>query len=106
MPYVLLGLAVFGLITSTVFAAIVLWAVPRFLGERRTALTALAARPGFTPRISVFKPLSGTWANDFPHSDSTWPWSQEVLAKHTKNLSETEKNYILHDNAAELYHLN
>ena len=21
------------------------------------------------------------WANDFPHSDSTWPWSQEMLAE-------------------------
>jgi ceramide glucosyltransferase len=59
MPYVLLGLAVFGLITSTVFAGIVLWAVPRFLSERRAALAALAARPGFVPPLSVFKPLSG-----------------------------------------------
>ena len=23
------------------------------------------------------------WANDFPHSDSTWPWSQDVLAAQT-----------------------
>ena len=23
------------------------------------------------------------WANDFPHSDSTWPWSQEMLAEQT-----------------------
>src|SRR5271170_8063325 len=45
------------------------------------------------------------WANDFPHSDSTWPWSQDVLAKHTKGLNEDEKNYILHDNVAELYQL-
>lgn len=45
------------------------------------------------------------WANDFPHSDSTWPWSQELLKKHTANLSEEEKNQILHDNVAELYHL-
>ncbi len=45
------------------------------------------------------------WANDFPHSDSTWPWSQEILEKHTKGLNEEEKNYILHDNVAELYHL-
>ena len=45
------------------------------------------------------------WANDFPHSDSTWPWSQEILAKHTKGLSEVEKNYILHDNVSELYNL-
>ncbi|HEY6420837.1 MAG TPA: amidohydrolase family protein [Candidatus Binataceae bacterium] len=45
------------------------------------------------------------WANDFPHSDSTWPWSQELLKKHTTNLNEDEKNLVLHDNVAELYHL-
>jgi ceramide glucosyltransferase len=59
MPYVLLGLAVFGLITSTVFAGIVLFAVPGFLRERRTALAALASAPGFTPPLSLFKPLHG-----------------------------------------------
>ena len=59
MPYVLLGLAVFGLITSTVFAGIVLWAVPGYLGERRRALAQLAARPGFTPPLSLLKPLHG-----------------------------------------------
>src|SRR5277367_2199937 len=59
MPYVLLGLAVFGLITSTVFAGIVLFAVPRFLRERRTALAALASPPGFPPPLSLFKPLHG-----------------------------------------------
>ena len=60
MPYVLLGLAVFGLITSTVFVGIVLWVVPGYLRERRVALAALAARPGFTPPLSLFKPLNGT----------------------------------------------
>ena len=59
MPYVLLGLAVFGLITSTGFASIVLWAVPRYLGERRQALAALAAPPGFTPPLTLLKPLHG-----------------------------------------------
>ena len=59
MPYVLLGLAVFGLVTSTVFAGIVLWAVPGYLRERRLALAALASRPGFTPPLSLFKPLHG-----------------------------------------------
>jgi ceramide glucosyltransferase len=59
MPYVLLALAVFGLITSAVFAGIVLWAVPGFLGERRRALAQLAARPGFTPPLSLLKPLHG-----------------------------------------------
>lgn len=59
MPYVLLGLAVFGLITSAVFAGIVLTAVPGYLRERRQALATLAAGPGFTPPLSLFKPLHG-----------------------------------------------
>ena len=45
------------------------------------------------------------WANDFPHSDSTWPHSQALLKKHASHLSEEEKNFILHDNVAELYNL-
>ena len=45
------------------------------------------------------------WANDFPHSDSTWPWSRELLKEHTAHLTEEEKNWILHDNVAELYNL-
>jgi len=43
------------------------------------------------------------WANDFPHSDSTWPWSQEMLAEHTKDLTDEQRRAILSENAAELY---
>jgi predicted TIM-barrel fold metal-dependent hydrolase len=45
------------------------------------------------------------WANDFPHSDSTWPWSQDMLTEHTKALTEEERNWICHDNVAGLYKL-
>lgn len=45
------------------------------------------------------------WANDFPHSDSTWPNSQQVIAEHMASLSETEKEMVLHDNVAQLYQL-
>ena len=45
------------------------------------------------------------WANDFPHSDSTWPNSQAVLAKQAGHLTEEERDLILHDNVAELYGL-
>ena len=45
------------------------------------------------------------WANDFPHSDSTWPWSQDMLAEHTAHLSDRDTQRILHDNVAELYGL-
>jgi len=45
------------------------------------------------------------WANDFPHSDSTWPWSQEMLAEHTANLTTEQTKAILSDNVAELYRI-
>ena len=45
------------------------------------------------------------WANDFPHSDATWPWSQEMLAEHASDLTEAERDRVLHDNVAELYGL-
>lgn len=45
------------------------------------------------------------WANDFPHSDSTWPWSQEMLGEHTSMLTDDEKRAILHDNVADLYNI-
>ncbi|MBW2240700.1 MAG: amidohydrolase [Deltaproteobacteria bacterium] len=43
------------------------------------------------------------WANDFPHSDSTWPTSQAMLAEHSKLLSDEQRHAILADNVAELY---
>jgi predicted TIM-barrel fold metal-dependent hydrolase len=45
------------------------------------------------------------WANDFPHNDSTWPNSQALLAKHTKDLAPQDKQAILRDNVRELYQL-
>ena len=45
------------------------------------------------------------WANDFPHSDSTWPNSQAILAEHTAGLTSVQKDRILHDNVAGLYGL-
>jgi predicted TIM-barrel fold metal-dependent hydrolase len=43
------------------------------------------------------------WANDFPHSDSTWPRSQDVLREHTAHLTEEQRRWIVHDNVAQLY---
>jgi uncharacterized protein len=45
------------------------------------------------------------WANDFPHSDATWPESQHLLAEHAAVLSEHDRRRILHDNTAELYRI-
>lgn len=43
------------------------------------------------------------WANDFPHSDSTWPWSQEMLEQHAAALTPEQRRAILCENVAELY---
>ena len=59
MLYVLLALAIFGLITSTVFTGMTLAAVPRFICERRVAEGRLRTRPGFTPPLTLLKPLAG-----------------------------------------------
>jgi predicted TIM-barrel fold metal-dependent hydrolase len=45
------------------------------------------------------------WANDFPHSDSTWPWSQELLAEHTAHLTAEQVEAMLGGNVAELYRI-
>ncbi|HYL53485.1 MAG TPA: amidohydrolase family protein, partial [Acidimicrobiia bacterium] len=45
------------------------------------------------------------WANDFPHSDATWPDSQKLLAEHASHLDDHARARILHDNVAELYGL-
>ena len=53
MLHVLLGLAVFGLLASTVVASIVLAALPKYLKERRAA----RHRSAFTPPLTLVKPL-------------------------------------------------
>ena len=58
MPFIVLGLGVFGLITSTVFTGMVLVAAAGYLRERRV-LAAMPAQGGFTPPLSLLKPLSG-----------------------------------------------
>jgi len=53
--------------------------------------------------VGLIDPHNLMWANDFPHSDSTWPWSQEMLKAQTAHLTEEEKALILRDNAARIY---
>jgi len=43
------------------------------------------------------------WGSDFPHPDSLWPHSHEVLDRNLANLPQTARRKIVHDNAAALY---
>ena len=45
------------------------------------------------------------WANDFPHTDSTWPKSQELIAQHATHLTEEQRQAILRDNVASVFGL-
>ena len=45
------------------------------------------------------------WASDYPHPDSTWPESLEVVDKHFQGLPDEDKQKIVWKNAAKLYNL-
>ena len=55
--------------------------------------------------MDKMNPARIMWANDFPHSDSTWPWSQDLLQKYVAPLPQKQQDMLLHDNVAELYKL-
>jgi predicted TIM-barrel fold metal-dependent hydrolase len=55
--------------------------------------------------VDLMNPRRLMWANDFPHSDSTWPWSQQMLARQTKSLTDEQRRWVLRDNVRELYNL-
>lgn len=62
MGWVLLGLGLFGLLTSTVFLVLVLVGTVRFRREAGKQERALLRRPSFLPPVSLFKPLHGAEA--------------------------------------------
>jgi ceramide glucosyltransferase len=103
MFHVLLAVGVLGLVTSTGFAVIVLRAVPGYLKERRLALVQMQARPGFTPPLTLLKPLHGAepgleadletfFLQDYPHyeilfcarssDDTGLALARQVAARH------------------------
>ena len=45
------------------------------------------------------------WGSDYPHPDSTWPFSKDVIEKDSAHLAPEIKKKVLRDNAAALYGL-
>lgn len=45
------------------------------------------------------------WASDYPHSETTWPDSQAVVAREFKGLEDETRKRILVDNCVDLYGL-
>jgi predicted TIM-barrel fold metal-dependent hydrolase len=54
---------------------------------------------------NLMNPKRLVWANDFPHSDATWPWSQEMLEEHASGLTGEQQRWIMRENIIECYNL-
>ncbi len=46
------------------------------------------------------------WSSDYPHTDSTWPHSRELIAEAFKSIPEVDVEKIVGNNAARLYGVN
>ncbi|MDT3442233.1 amidohydrolase family protein [Pseudofrankia sp. BMG5.37] len=44
-----------------------------------------------------------TWECDYPHSDSTWPESPELVADAMRNLTDAQINKVTHENTMRLF---
>jgi uncharacterized protein len=53
----------------------------------------------------LMSPSQLLWANDFPHGDSSWPHSQELLAEHAADVPAEEVRAILRENVKRLFRL-
>jgi predicted TIM-barrel fold metal-dependent hydrolase len=45
------------------------------------------------------------WASDYPHTDSTWPYSHKVVEELFAEVPDDERRLITYQNAARLYRI-
>lgn len=43
------------------------------------------------------------WSSEYPYTQSTWPHSQEIIARDFAGVPEAEKRKIVRENVRELY---
>ena len=55
--------------------------------------------------LNMLNPRRLLWSNDFPHSDATWPWSQQLIAEQTRHMTDEERRWIVRDNHIECFDL-
>ena len=46
------------------------------------------------------------WSSDYPHTDSPWPRSRDIIAQAFKDIPGADVEKIVGGNAAKLYHIN
>jgi predicted TIM-barrel fold metal-dependent hydrolase len=72
--------------------------------RRQVAATFQEDRIGIRLR-DVIGVATLLWASDYPHTDSTWPRSREVIARDLGDVPAAERDEITRHNAARLYGL-
>ena len=45
------------------------------------------------------------WSSDYPHGNSTWPGSRQVIERDLGHLAPDSLRKILRENVVDLYHL-
>ena len=55
--------------------------------------------------IGLMNPERLMWANDFPHADSTWPHSMDLLVEHSACLTADQRRKVVRDNVVRLFAL-
>ncbi len=77
---------------------------PSFYWHRNMAATFEQDRVGMR-LLDVIGVENLMWATDYPHPDSTWPRSQEVLQEHFVGLPREEVELIASGNVSRIYKL-
>ena len=77
---------------------------PSFYWYRQGHATFIEDHPGVKLRHEAGLD-NVLWSSDYPHSDSTWPRSREVIAEHFAGVPAEERRKIVSGNAARLYRL-
>jgi predicted TIM-barrel fold metal-dependent hydrolase len=77
---------------------------PSELFRRNVRCTFMDDRSGVLT-LDITGPELFMWASDYPHDDSTFPESLEVIERLFGDIPEGQRRKIVHDNAAQLFGL-
>lgn len=56
--------------------------------------------------LQLLGPNNFMWGSDYPHYESTWPRSQEILSKSFENTPTGDRLKVVYENCAKLYSVN
>jgi len=70
---------------------------------RRNAFASFQEDPHALRLLDVLGPGVPTWGSDYPHTESTFPRSREIVASRVKDLDEADAERITCTTCAELY---